>query len=118
MFAVLEDAVSCFQNYLSTKEPARKKLFADAEAWLLDENLEWPFSFANICQEIGLDQDLVRAALMRWKHRMAAAQLAAQEMTKGKIASTHYQRGRRNATARRSKTKHEHPATAAVSYNL
>ena len=98
MFAVLEDAVFCFQNYLSSQDMMRKKLFADAEHWLLDDNTEWPFSFTNICREIQLDKDFVRGGLLRWKHRMAAsAQI--QKRTGQKIPPAEYQKPGQNPVA-------------------
>jgi hypothetical protein len=93
MFGVLEDAVSCFQNYSRCQDITRKKLFAEAEQWLLDENVDWPFSFSNICDQIKLDKDVVRAGLLRWKHRLAAT---ASELdgnsSDEKIARAAYQR--------------------------
>jgi hypothetical protein len=72
MFAVLQDAVLCFETYCDYADPSHK-ISAEAEHWLLDDNRKWPFSFSNICLASGLDMDVVRSGLMRWKHRRDAA---------------------------------------------
>ena len=99
MFAVLEDAVFCFQTYVASQDVIGKKLFAEAEHWLLDDNTEWPFSFTNICHEIRFDTDLVRAALMRWKYTMAGESL---ESTTPRIAPANYRSTSRHIIARKS----------------
>jgi hypothetical protein len=100
MFAVLEDAVFCFQTHVASQDVIGKKLFAEAEHWLLDENTDWPFSFTNICQEIRLDKDLVRAALMRWKYTTAGE--ISLESPSPRIAPAEYQSGSRHIVARKS----------------
>jgi hypothetical protein len=32
---------------------SEKKLFQEAEAWILDKSSDWLFSFENICDELG-----------------------------------------------------------------
>lgn len=67
MLAILEDAVTCFQKQLRTKSTKGKTLFRDAEAWILEEDGSWLFSFANICEMLGLNADYVRRGLIQWK---------------------------------------------------
>ena len=67
MLAVLEDAISCFQKYVFAREGKGKVLFQEAEEWVLDENSDWLFSFANICEVMGFDPAYIRRGLMRWK---------------------------------------------------
>ena len=40
MFAVLENAVECFQNNVFARRPSRKQLFQEAEEWFLDTENE------------------------------------------------------------------------------
>jgi hypothetical protein len=65
MLAVLEDAVRCFQDNVSAGSEAKKKLFAEAEEWFLEQGAEWVFSFENICEVLGLTPDYVRRGLLR-----------------------------------------------------
>jgi len=43
MLAVLEDAVRCFQDNVMARSGKRKKLFDEAEEWILEENSDWLF---------------------------------------------------------------------------
>ena len=50
MFAVLTDAVECFQKYLSSKSPRCRGLFTQADAWIRSTESRWPYSFEHICR--------------------------------------------------------------------
>jgi hypothetical protein len=67
MLAVLQDAVECFQEYVLAQEVREKKLFQDAQDWILEKNTEWPFSFENICEALQLNPDYIRRGLLVWK---------------------------------------------------
>jgi hypothetical protein len=69
MLAVLEDAVHCFQDNISEQSGTKRKLFEEAEEWLLTEGDEWAFSFENICEALGLGPEYVREGLLSWKER-------------------------------------------------
>ncbi len=69
MVAVLEDAISCYQDYISTSDRREWKLFYEAEEWIFSRNdNEWFLSFHNVCETIGLDPDYIREGLLRWRH--------------------------------------------------
>ena len=72
MLAVLEEAVLCFQKYIAAGDRRRKTLFRDAEAWIMEENGDWLFSFENICQVLGFNPDYLRQGLLRWKNKKLA----------------------------------------------
>jgi hypothetical protein len=67
MLALLEDAIICFQDYLGTDCKRKMALFQDAEAWILDDDTSYIFSFVNICEVLGFDASYLREGLMRWK---------------------------------------------------
>ncbi|MGH7829968.1 MAG: hypothetical protein ACREP8_07295 [Candidatus Binatia bacterium] len=69
MFAVLEDAISCFQKYAVAQDRRGKRLFREAEEWILEESGTEIFSFENICEAIGWDSNYLREGLFRWKER-------------------------------------------------
>jgi hypothetical protein len=72
MFAVLKDAICCFQKYASARDKMRTRLYLEARKWLMQEDNDWPFSFANICEAIGLSPQYVRAGLLgRQKAKLA-----------------------------------------------
>jgi hypothetical protein len=67
MLAVLESAVEDFQKYVLARNPVGKKLFQEAEEWLLDNDSEEAFSFKSICETLGLHPDHILKGLMVWK---------------------------------------------------
>lgn len=69
MLAVLEDAVICFQKCLHSSSPKERLSFEEAEAWILEEDSHWLFSFVNICEALGLDPAYLREGLIEWKKR-------------------------------------------------
>jgi hypothetical protein len=72
MFAVLEDAIACFQDYLLARDERGKSLFRDAEEWIMKKNNDWLFSFENICEVLGLNPKYVRQGLLRWREAKLA----------------------------------------------
>src|SRR5881296_3263590 len=67
MLAVLESATEYFQKYLFAEDERGKKLFQEAEEWILDKNSDWLYSFENICEVLGLHPDYMRQGLLCWK---------------------------------------------------
>jgi hypothetical protein len=67
MLALLQDAVECFQEYALAEYVWEKKLFQEAEDWILEKNTDWPFSFENICETLQLNPDYIRQGLQVWK---------------------------------------------------
>jgi hypothetical protein len=67
MLAVLQDAVECFQKHALAQYAWEKKLFQEAQDWILDKNTDWSFSFENICETLKLNPDYIRRGLMVWK---------------------------------------------------
>ena len=72
MLAVLEEAVLCFQKGIFAGDRRRKALFPDAEEWIMEENSDWPFSFENICEVLGINPAYLRQGLLRWKEKKLA----------------------------------------------
>ena len=72
MVAILEDGIHCFQDHVFAESPKGKKLFDDAEKWILEEGGDWIFSFRNVCELLGLSPEYLRGGLMRWKEKITA----------------------------------------------
>ncbi len=72
MFAVLEDAVTCFQKYFAARDKIKTRLFREAEEWiLLQGKSNWFFSFDYICETLDLTPDYIRKGLLQWRyHRL------------------------------------------------
>ena len=66
MLAVLEEAVRTFQRCASARSRRGQRLFAEAEVWFASDGTDWPFSYVNICDALGLEVSALRAGLSRW----------------------------------------------------
>jgi hypothetical protein len=69
LMAILEDAIYCFQDNVLAETGKSKKLFDDAEEWVLKDRSDWVFSFHNVCELLGIDPEYLRTGLMRWKQQ-------------------------------------------------
>jgi hypothetical protein len=69
IFALLEDAVACYQKYCSARDRAGMQRFRDAEHWIMEETDDWLFSFANVCDLLGLNPGRLRQGLREWKEK-------------------------------------------------
>ena len=69
IIAVLEDAIVCYQRYLFAVSGEDKRVFDQAEAWLMRDSGKAnraPFSFDYICDALGLDKLALRQQLRLW----------------------------------------------------
>jgi hypothetical protein len=67
MLAVMEDAVASFQRYLQEPSRSNERIYRETRDWLESEDLEWPYSFANICEALGMRPELVRQKMLSWE---------------------------------------------------
>ncbi|MBS3096038.1 hypothetical protein J4480_01205 [Candidatus Woesearchaeota archaeon] len=72
MLAVLEDAVGVYQKNLFERSRKGKAKFREAEEYILEEGSDWPYSFENACEYVGLNPDYVRQGLTNWKEQRLA----------------------------------------------
>jgi hypothetical protein len=67
MCAMLEDAINCFQTCSGIQRGPQKRLFNDAEEWIMATDHDWIFSFVNVCENLGLSPEYIRQGLRRWR---------------------------------------------------
>ena len=77
MLAVLEDGIRCFQKYALARNSKGKRLFREAENWILEEDGDWLFSFENICAVWGLDPNYIRHGLIQGREKLLTQSLKA-----------------------------------------
>jgi len=116
IIAVLEDAINCFQKNLFATDKRGRRLFREAEKWLMSADRELPFAFENICEFLSLDAEYIRKGLRRWAdaaeskaargfdsergaRRVAAAPVAASGMRPAMVPAGESARELRAATA-------------------
>jgi hypothetical protein len=63
MRAVLVDAIHCLAAETGPVGE-RSRLAAKARAWVADDDLQWPFSFGNLCDALGFRARALRARLL------------------------------------------------------
>lgn len=63
MRAVLEDAIHCLAGEIGPVRE-RPQLAAEARGWIEDDDLHWPYSFANVCDHLGFDASQLRTRLL------------------------------------------------------
>jgi hypothetical protein len=69
MWAVLEDAIECYQSHFLSRKPRAAESFNEIEKWILETDYRWLFSFNSICDMLGFDADYLRAGLLAWQQR-------------------------------------------------
>jgi len=67
MLAVLEDAMRCYQTYASSRNRVQRRLFVEAEKWLMDRRAGGVFAFETVCETLGIEPSCLRAGLRRWR---------------------------------------------------
>lgn len=60
LVAILEDAIHCYRKYRAARDRAGREQFREAEKWIMEEGDDWLFSFANVCELLGLDPQYIR----------------------------------------------------------
>ena len=60
MLAVLDNGITCYMSHIP-------RLRIEAEHWVNSKRTRSPFSFAVVCEMLGLEPDAVRTELQRWR---------------------------------------------------
>ena len=69
MLAILDDAINCYQDNLFSQRVKNKRLFDEAEEWIVTAGGEWIFSFDHVCESLGFNPEYVRRGLLQWKEK-------------------------------------------------
>lgn len=67
LWAVLENGLSTYMRYATATNRRGKRLFHEAESWIMQDDATWLCSFMNICHVLGLDPEYLRMGLRRWR---------------------------------------------------
>ena len=96
MRAVLLDAILCLRAACGPQK-LRQQLARDAQGWMTSTARNWPFSFENICEVLGINPSYLRTLLL--SPRGVSANGAAAEDVVRKL-STLRMRGNQNTRIR------------------
>jgi len=67
LWAVLENGLADYMKYAPATGRRGKRLFREAEAWVMEDDPTWLCSFVSICHVLGIDPDYLRTGLQRWR---------------------------------------------------
>lgn len=67
MFAVLTDAIECFQKYLGAQSRKCRNLFKEAEAWITSKDSKDLYSFEHVCEMLDISPSYLRLGLHQWR---------------------------------------------------
>jgi hypothetical protein len=84
MVAILEVALADYQRCWKVRDKKSMERFADAQAWILESNSDWIFSFVNCCEALEIEPDYLRQGLLRWKQGKSTTQLKVQAIQQQK----------------------------------
>jgi hypothetical protein len=66
LLAVLEEAVATLQRNALASDRHGRIMFTEVQAWFASDDAAWLYSFAGICDAVGIDAAYVRRGLARW----------------------------------------------------
>jgi hypothetical protein len=69
LWAVLQNGMETYLKYASATNRRGKRLFAEAECWIMQDDPTRLCSFLSICHILGLEPGYLRAGLKRWRTR-------------------------------------------------
>jgi hypothetical protein len=66
-WAVFTDGLQRYATLAADPDSHFSEEFSEEEAWLLDDDREWPFSFVNLSETFGFQTASLRASLLARK---------------------------------------------------
>ena len=70
MVAVLNDALLTLARHCGAADYRAQKRVFEIDVWVASDDVEWPFSFVNVCDALHLDASRVRSRLEDARRRM------------------------------------------------
>jgi len=67
LWAILQDGIESYMKYAFASSRRGKRLFAETEQWIMQDDHTWLCSFVSICHTLGLEPDYLRSGLKRWR---------------------------------------------------
>jgi hypothetical protein len=74
MFAMLVDAIRCFQTKCEARQPAKRQEWAEVRSWIFSDEDNEMLSFRAVCDSLQIDPILVRKWLLRWQSMRLAGE--------------------------------------------
>jgi hypothetical protein len=84
MAAILEEALADYQRCWKARDKKDMERFTDAQAWILELDSEWIFSFVNCCEALGIQPDYLRQGLLRSNQGKSTRSSSASAIERGR----------------------------------
>jgi hypothetical protein len=66
LWAVLANGIEEYMKYATATSRRGRRLFREAETWIMADEPKWLCSFVSICHVLGLEPEYLRTGLRRW----------------------------------------------------
>ena len=63
MSALLFDGIQSYIHYALPRNPSERAHFSEAFNWVMDKGTEYPLSFNNVCEALGIEPEYLRYGL-------------------------------------------------------
>jgi hypothetical protein len=64
VLAILEQALGDLEKYRYATRRRQQRLYMEAYKWVASDDREWPYSFVNLCETLGVSPESVRERLI------------------------------------------------------
>lgn len=68
MLALLTDAINVYQKGVLSPATRARRLYVDADRWIMAERTDGGLSFRTVCEAVGINSALLRRRILAWKH--------------------------------------------------
>ena len=72
MFAVLEDAIHCYLNYMNARTRQRRILFYEVREWMNSKNGKGLFAYDTLCEALGIDAGRLSKTLEQQRRQITS----------------------------------------------
>jgi len=73
LWAIMENGIEEYMRYATATSQRGKRLFREAEDWIMHDDPTWLCSFMSICHVLGLDPAYLRTGLRCWREQQSTA---------------------------------------------
>lgn len=91
MFAVLTDALRCYQRSSRSGPPEDHEEFREVQDWFFSGDESGPFAYHVVCYALGIDADHLRDRLRRWsRERTSESSIANRTLRIGRWGTVRF----------------------------
>jgi len=73
LWAVLDNGIEQYKKHVHATGRRSKRLFREAEEWIMQDDPTWLCSFMNLCYVLGINPEYIRKGLRQWREAQLAS---------------------------------------------